>query len=135
MYDYDSSYYTDTTSIVGALVIIYVIILALCIFMIVSNWKLFKKAGKPGWAAIIPLYNTYTMYAILYGNGWKFLLLLIPFVNIIIAIKATLDLACVFGKSFAFALGLLFLNFIFIAILAFGKAEYLGTLAEVKQNK
>ena len=95
------------------------------IVTIVAMWKLFKKAGKPGWASIIPIYNTYTLFDIVYpGHGIKFLLMLIPFVNIYIGIKCYIDLAKAFGKSGAYALGLIFLNPIFMCILGFDSSVY-----------
>lgn len=130
MYTYSDS--MDTSLSLAALTIVYIPVLIVCILCIVANWKLFKKAGKPGWAAIIPLYNLYVMYSIIYGNGWRFLLLIIPFVNIFIGIKAYFDLAHVYGKSIAFGIGLAFFSPIFICILGFGNAKYLGTLNYLK---
>ena len=89
-------------------------------------WKIFTKAGKPGWAAIVPFYNIYTEFEIAGMNGWMFLLLLIPFVNFIVMIMLYLKLAKAFGKGTGFGIGLIFLNFIFTLILAFGSAEYVG---------
>ena len=52
--------------------------LAIAVLGIIAMWKIFEKAGEPGWAAIIPFYNLYVLFKITWGNGWKFLLLLIP---------------------------------------------------------
>ena len=98
----------------------------LVILSIVILWRIFTKAGEAGWKSIIPIYNTYTLFKIADGCGWKFLLLLIPVVNIIFSIILCIDLARAFGKSDAFAVGLIFFSFIFQAILAFGDAEYKG---------
>lgn len=103
-----------------------IFVLALGIFGIIVSWKVFKKAGRPGWACIIPIYNIYVMFDIVYGKGIKFLLLLIPFYNIYVIIKFAIDMAHVFGKSTGFGIGILFLSVIFYAILAFGDARYLG---------
>lgn len=130
MYTYSDS--MDTGLSLAALAVIYIPVLIICIICIVANWKIFKKAGKPGWAAIIPFYNLYVMYSIIYGNGWRFLLLIIPFVNIFIGIKAYFDLAHVYGKSITFGIGLAFFSPIFICILGFGNAKYLGTLNHLK---
>ena len=93
---------------------------------IIAMWKIFTKAGEPGWAAIIPFYNAYTLFKITWGSGWKFLLLLIPFVNIVIMIITQVKLAKAFGKSGGFAVGLILLSTIFMLILGFGSSEYKG---------
>lgn len=96
------------------------------IFMLVCLWKVFVKAGKPGWASIIPIYNIIVELEIV-GRPWYWLLLmLIPIVNIVLAIIVTFRMAKVFGKSTGFGFGLLFLPFIFYPILAFGDDKYLG---------
>lgn len=89
------------------------------IVALVANWFVFKKMGREGWEGIIPIYNLYVLFQVLYGNGWKFLLLLIPFYNIYLAIKLDIDLAHAFNKSTGFGIGLLFFPFIFNCILAF----------------
>ena len=96
------------------------------VLMIVSMWKVFSKAGQPGWAAIIPIYNIYIMCKIAGRPGWWVLLMLIPLVNFIIAIILLIDIAKSFGKGVGFALGLIFLGLIFWPILAFGSAQYQG---------
>ena len=93
---------------------------------IIAMWKIFEKAGEPGWAAVIPFYNAYILFKITWGNGWKFLLLLIPIANIVISIITMVKLAKAFGKSGGFAVGLIFLGPIFMLILGFGDAQYLG---------
>ena len=101
------------------------------ILAIVGLWKVFSKAGKPGWAAIIPIYNIYVMLKVVGRSGWWLLLLLIPFVNIIIWIIVCIDLAKSFGKStFLWGIVLLFfLNAIGYILLGFGDAKYLGPAA------
>ena len=92
-----------------------------------SLWKIFTKAGEPGWAAIIPIYNFYVMCKIAGKPGWWVILMLIPFVNFIILILVAIGLAHSFGKGSGFGLGLAFLNVIFLPILAFGDARYQGS--------
>jgi hypothetical protein len=96
------------------------------IFCMIALWAIFEKAFEPGWGAIVPIYNFYLYYKITWGNGWYFLLLLIPYVNMLIAIITTFKLARSFGKSFWFGLGLLILSPIYLGILAFGEVPYLG---------
>lgn len=130
MYTYNTTYYTttsvDTEALGAAMGVVSVFALILMVIMIVANWKIFTKAGKPGWASIVPFYNMYTLFEVAGMNGWMFLLLLVPIVNIVMAIMVYINLAKAFGQSGAFAVGLILLNPIFSLILAFGKAQYVG---------
>lgn len=100
--------------------------LIVSVLMIVAMWLIFSKAGQGGWKVLIPFYNLYTFCKVADGNGWKFLLFLIPLVNLIYAIILDFRLAKSFGKGVGFGFGLLFLTPIFMLILAFGKAQYIG---------
>ncbi len=100
--------------------------LAFLVLMIVGMWKFYEKAGKPGWAAIIPIYNVWVLLEIVGRPGWWILLMLIPFVNIVIWVIVSLDLAKSFGKDVLWALGLMFLPEIFYLVLGFGSAQYQG---------
>ena len=77
----------------------------LYVVMIVADCKFYEKMGRQGWECIIPFYNVYVLFQVLYGNGWKMLLLLIPFYNIYVAIKLQIDLAHGFNQFGAFVLG------------------------------
>ncbi len=107
----------------------------LAIFFIVTVWRIFTKAGQPGWAAIIPFYNYYVMLKVVGRPGWWLLLYLIPIVNIVILIIVCIDLAKVFGKSGGFAAGIILLPFIFLPILAFGDAQYQGPAQASQLNQ
>ena len=96
------------------------------VLMIAGMWKVFSKAGQPGWAAIIPIFNLYVMCKVAGRPGWWLLLFLIPLVNVIIAIIVNVDISKRFGKGVGFALGMIFLPFIFWPILGFGSAQYQG---------
>lgn len=98
--------------------------MAVIVFYLFCMWKIYVKAGKPGWAAIVPIYNILVQLEIVGRPWWYLLLMFVPVVNIVIAIMIIFDLAKVFGKSTGFGFGLLFLSFIFIPILAFGDAQY-----------
>ncbi|HUP46738.1 MAG TPA: DUF5684 domain-containing protein [Thermoanaerobaculia bacterium] len=98
--------------------------LAVLVLMIAAMWKVFEKAGEPGWAAIIPIYNLYVMLKIAGKPGWWLLLMLIPFVNVIVAILMYVSFAQAFGKGVGFALGLMFLGPVFFPILAWGDSRY-----------
>lgn len=112
----------------------YTIAIIAYIIMFIAQWKIFKKAGVPGWMAFIPILNIYKICKIADGNGWKFLLFLIPVVNIIYYVLLNIRFAKAYGKSTAFGVGLIFLNTIFLYILAFGKAEYIGPRGEKNYN-
>ena len=101
-----------------------VIYLAVIVFLVVSMWKVFAKAGEPGWAVLIPIYNAYVYLKIAGKPWWWLLLFLIPLVNFIIMIIAAVAFAKAFGKGVGFAIGMIFLGFIFYPILAFGDATY-----------
>ena len=105
----------------GAIGIIY---LALIVFLIVTMWKIFTKAGKPGWASIIPIYNVFVMLDIAGKPAWWFLLFLIPFVNYIVGILVIAGIATNFGKGGGFVVGMILLPIVFYPILAFGSAQY-----------
>lgn len=109
--------------------IVLVIYLAILILMLVAMWRVFAKAGRPGWASLIPIYNAYVMFKIAGKPGWWLLLMLIPLVNIVIGILAMVGLANKFGKGGGFVAGLIFLPVIFYPILAFGSAKYQGSAA------
>ena len=100
--------------------------LVVAVFYIFCLWRIFVKAGKPGWAAIIPIYNTIILLNIGGLSGWLVLLGLIPFVNIILAIIIYWNLGKAFGKGVGFQLGLIILSLIFIPILAFDSSRYVG---------
>ncbi len=93
--------------------------------VLVSHWKIFVKAGKPGWASIVPIYSIVVLVEIVKKPSIWVLYLILPIVNIIFMIKLSLELARVFGKDDAFGLGLFFLPFIFMPMLAFGEALYM----------
>ena len=92
--------------------------------MIASWWKVFAKAGQPGWAALIPIYNLYVLLMVAKRPGWWLLLYLIPIVNIVIGIIVAIDVAKNFGKGPGFGIGLALLSIVFYPILAFGDAQY-----------
>ncbi len=107
-----------------------IIQLAIIFAIIAGFWKVFTKAGHPGWASIIPIYNAYILLKIAGKPGWWLLLLLIPIVNIVIGIIVALEVAKAFGKGAGFGIGLALLGFIFYPILGFGSATYQGAAPE-----
>jgi hypothetical protein len=98
---------------------------AVLVFILVTVWKVYTKAGRPGWAAIIPIYGSYILLKVAKRPGWWLILYLIPLVNIITHLVVSIDVAKAFGKGTAFGVSLLWLfPFIGYPILAFGKATY-----------
>ena len=105
----------------GISLLINLIIIAL---MIAGMWKVFTKAGKPGWAAIIPIYNLIVLLEIAGKPLWWIVLFLVPLLNIVMIIIVAIALSERFGKGAGFGVGLAFLPFIFYPILGFGDARY-----------
>lgn len=117
--NYSSSYTMPTSSIViGSIV---------GILAIVSLWIIFKKAGKPGWASIVPIYDIIVFIQVAGLPLWYLVLLIIPFANIYAIFKIYIELAHKFGKSTGFGVLSVFFSGICLPILAFDKnATYKG---------
>lgn len=107
----------------GFLIFLYI---ALFVVYVAGFWMVFTKAGEAGWKAIIPIYSTIILLKIIGRPWWWILLLLIPIVNIVILIIMWNGLSKSFGKGVGFTIGLIFLSFIFVLILGFGSARYVG---------
>ena len=100
------------------------VIIPFAIFMIVSGWKVYTKAGQPGWACLVPIYNLYIWIKIAGRPGWWIFLFLIPIVSLVISILVSIEVCRAFGKGIGFALLMIFLPFIALPILACGSAVY-----------
>lgn len=123
---------TYTTTVVttnnGPSTTMVVLYTAITILIIVGVWKMFTKAGEAGWKSLIPFYNMYLIFRIAGRNGWWFLALFVPFVNIVVYIMLALDLAKHFGKSNVFGIfGLFLFPYVGYTMLGFGEAKYVGT--------
>jgi len=99
------------------------------ILLVVGSWKTFQKAGQPGWAILIPIYNYLVALRIAGRPWWWILLLLIPLVNLVVHVVVNIDIAKSFGKGTGFGIGLWILPFIFFAILGFGESRFTGKAA------
>jgi len=115
--------------------VVWILDLALMILMIVGMWKVYSKAGKPGWASLIPVYNLVVMLEIIGKPVWWVILAFIPFVNVVVGVIVAYHLAKAFGKGIGYAVGLIFLSFIFFPILGFGKAVYTGVATPATPNE
>jgi hypothetical protein len=109
----------------GVVVVIYLIVV---IFELAALWKVYAKAGQPGWGAIIPIYNAYLLCKIANRPGWWVILLIIPIVNIVIAIIVWHEVSKAFGHGGGFTVGLILLSFIYVPILGFGASQYRGSV-------
>ena len=110
----------------GVMMVYMVILLIVSIISLVGLWKIFVKAGKPGWGAIIPIYNMYCLFEMSFGTGWLFLLCFVPCVNAVMMIIMWIKLAQAFGKGAGYGVGILLVPFIFLPMLGFGDAQYVG---------
>ena len=120
------SYDGMNEGIIAAMGAFFFVYCAIFLLIIVSLWKIFTKAGKPGWAAIIPIYNAIVLLEIVGKPVWWILLLLIPFVNFFVGIYVMHLLSKAFGKDIVMTILLIFLPFIGYPMLAFGDATYGG---------
>jgi len=98
--------------------------LLLCIIWLVGMWKVFTKAGEPGWAALIPFYNLWVLVRIAGKPWWWFVGLFIPLANLVVLLLLCLGIARNFGQPVIFGVALFFLPFIFYMILGFGEMRY-----------
>ncbi len=98
--------------------------LVIMVVLLVSYWKIFVKAGKPGWAIFVPIYNIIVMLEIIKKPLWWIILFFIPLVNIVIAIIFCIELVKAFGKPAVHAVLLIFFGIIYIPYLAFSDAKY-----------
>ncbi len=100
------------------------IMLAVSVFYLACLWRIFTKAGEPGWHAVVPILNTYTLIKVAGRPGWWLLLTFVPCIGLLVMVIVYLDLAAQFGKGSGFGIGLVFLSPIFLPILAFGRSQH-----------
>jgi hypothetical protein len=118
-YDYMKTLADNSTASTASIVV--------AIIMIIALWIVFTKAGRHGWAAIIPIYNVYTLVKTAGMHGAVTILLFIPIVNIIVLLFVSFGVAKNFGKSGLFGFfGLWLFAVIGYLILALGSAKYVG---------
>ena len=110
----------------GAFMLIW---LAVAVLVLVSLWKIFEKAGKPGWAGIVPIYNIIVWLELVGRPIWWIVLMFVPCVSIVVGILLCIDLAKAFGKDAGYGVGMALLPFVFFPMLAFGDARYVGAPA------
>lgn len=122
----DSSEDAFAAAMAGASAVSTIFSLAIGVLSIVAMWVLFTKAGEAGWKSIIPIYNGWTMCKIVYGQGWKIFLMLVPVLNFVFAIAYSIRMAQVYGKGIGFGIANVFFSPITTLILAFSNSSYQG---------
>jgi len=105
----------------SSFVLVYLVIL---VVEFVAAWRIFTKAGRPGWGVFIPIFNLYLLCKISGRPGWWIILFCIPLVNVVVGLIVALDIAKAFAKGSGFGIGLWLLGFIFVPVLGFGSAQY-----------
>ena len=113
--------------------LVVLLFIGLAVFIFAAMWKIFEKAGQPGWSAIIPIYNCYIMTKIAEKPGYWTILMLIPYVSIVFWVWAWNRIVKRFGKDEGFTVGVILLGFVFIPILGFGDSQY-KALGAVSNN-
>ena len=142
VYSFGNADFNSFTSFIfGFLSVLFIIIVFIYILTVIGLWKMFKKAGKNGWEAIIPVYNTYTLCKITGVNPWWIVItfvagiitsfvsalsILETIVTVYFDILLAVGIARSFGKNDGYAVGIYFFGFIFYLILGFGHSNYLG---------
>lgn len=129
MYQDPTGYYNTAAQAPAFTPLQIIIWLVVVVLLVASLWKLFTKAGKPGWAAIVPIYNTVVLLEIVGRPIWWIVLMFIPLVNIVVAIIVLHDLSRSFGKGVGMTILNIFLPFIGLPVLAWGDAKYEGPAA------
>jgi len=104
----------------------WIFVVLVLVAWLVAGWQIFEKAGEAGWQILIPIWSTIVLLRIVGRPWWWVLLMLIPIVNIVIWIIVAIDLSKSFGHGTGFAIGIIFLSFIFVLILGFGSDKYQG---------
>ena len=123
-----------SAALLGAGLVFFLVGMVVALVFIAGMWKVFTKAGQPGWAILIPIYNIYILLKIAGRPGWWVILFCIPLVNLVIAILVAIDVAKAFGQSAAFGVILLFLlGGLGYLMLGFGNYKYVGPATLARQ--
>lgn len=127
LYDYSGAYGAVAAGVGAMQVVSSIISLAIYVFTGFCLMQLFSRAGEAGWKGFVPIVNMWTLFKLVYGNGAKMFLLLIPFYNIYIAIKSSLDTAKAYKQPVYIGVLLIFVPVVGYALMTFvNKAQYFG---------
>ena len=131
--DNDAAVAGGILALLGAFMFVFALV---GLVVVIGMWKTFSKAGQPGWAAIIPIYNLVVLFRVAGQSGWLALTFLLNFIPVVgglawlgIVIWNHVNVSKRFGHGVGFALGLVFLAPIFWLILGFGSSKYVGDQA------
>jgi hypothetical protein len=128
-YNFDPNSSGGMEAMFAILSAVFIPLMVAAVITVVGKWRIYEKAGKPGWAALIPIYTWIVMLEIVGKPIWWIFLFFIPCVNIIFIIWTVNLLSKSFGQSEGFTIGLVILGFVFYPILGFGNYQYLGPSA------
>ncbi len=114
-----------TAAALPMLIVYIAVALAVWAFM---WWAMFEKAGWPGWASLVPLYNVYVLLKIGGMSGWWLIAFFVPILNFIVGLVLLWNVSKAFGHGVGYFFGLWLLSIVFFPILGFGKSEYHGEM-------
>ena len=106
--------------------------IALYTVFVIGTWKVFTKADRPGWWSIIPIWNAIVLLQISGRSGWWVLGYLVPLLNLFVHVRWAIEMAQSFGRGTWFAIGLVFLEPLFLIILGFNDSRYAGRAARAR---
>ena len=123
-----------SAALLGVSLVFFLVMMVVAVVFIIGMWKVYTRAGQPGWAILIPIYNIYILLKIAGRPSWWVILCCIPLVNVVVGILVAIDVAKSFGQSAAFGVIMLFLlSGIGYLMLGFGNYKYVGPAALVRQ--
>ena len=124
---------TNPAAVMAGLVVNLFVSLFLYVVFVIGTWKVFSKAGRPGWWSIIPILNVIVLLQISGRSGWWVLGYLVPILNLFVHIRWGIEMAHAYGRGIGFAIGLILLEPLFLVILGFSDARYLGPATAARQ--
>ena len=129
-----SSGLTNTAGLLAGLAFNLFMALVVYVVYVIGAWKVFTKADRPGWWSIIPIWNAAVLLQISGRSGWWVLGYVVPLLNLFVQIRWGVEMANSYGRGVGFAIGLILLEPLFLVILGFGGARYLGPAAQAQQS-
>ena len=109
--------------LISKLIFLAFVAVFLCVIL-VSMARVFRKAGRSGAAAFVPIYNLVVLLEIAGKPLWWVIFTPVPVVNLVLGARLGIALADRFGRGRLFGLGLFFLGPLFFPLLAFSDLRY-----------